>query len=152
MVLSRHGSVRKLSGAGKRDMQKKTDTPGKTHIAQHKCHMHKMVVVNPDIIVLTTHPPYSLTKFEIHIQIAVPITWLEITAGLKIMKQRPYDLVGKTVIKPTDLFLCHKNRVKPIPGSLGVASKKLIKVNIILCTRPTNPQSTPIFENRGQAP
>ena len=48
---------------------------------------------------------YHLSEFVVDCLVRIPIGWIEVTACLQIMKEGPYDFVGKSEVILVDLFV-----------------------------------------------
>ena len=87
------------------DVQEEGEVRLESFAAQVVGDVEELVVVDPDEVVFAAFPGQCLSELAVHFYVGVPIFRIEIAASLKIVEERPEDLIGVAVIVLVDLVL-----------------------------------------------
>ena len=106
-----------------------------------------MVIVHPDEVTRLAVSRNRLGVTLVHCFVGVPKGRLEVAEALQVMKQRPDDLIGITVIKLVALCLAQAHRDD---GVTDIARRLLERRprNLTRDSRPPDPRSTTLTQNR----
>ena len=99
----------------KRNVKKKNQLRTGRFLPEQRRYLHQLVIVNPDERVAFCGLRGALGETGVHPQVKLLVAWVEVAARLKIVKQRPHDLVGKTFVIFGVLFRAQRDRFVAIP-------------------------------------
>ena len=91
-------------------MKEKSDFAHNTHSPQLFGHEHKLVIMDPDVIVGPGISSNNPGKFMVHLLINVPVSRIENAARDKIMKEGPDNFIGESII----VFMTTNQTIYPV--------------------------------------
>jgi hypothetical protein len=144
---------------GKGNVQKKIGFPGISLLLESPGNPEKLIVMNPEIILLAGIDPCQGGKAAVYVAIPLPELRTEDAGGLEIVEEGPQKGVGKALVIPRHLLLGElegHQAIAALPGYPGEKVLQGVPGDILFRAGPPYPVSSPIpkhgVESRHEPP
>ena len=124
--------------------------------AELGCHVHQVIVVNPDEVPGLRHVVHCARVLAIHLAVGTPIDGVEVAEHLHVVKQRPDDLVREALVEIAHLVRAEGyafQRVAGVRADRGEFAGEVARISD--GTGPAYPDAASVAQNgkqRGHEP
>ncbi|MNC84566.1 hypothetical protein D3C83_01220 [compost metagenome] len=145
------GQLEKDVRRRERDVQEEPRAGSRAEAAQFRSNVHQVIIMHPDEIPRRARFVHCPRELAIHLTVGAPVRGIKVAQQLHIVKQRPDDLVRKTLVEIAHLFRGERHALQCISRVLAESGERSAQIRrVVHRPRPADPHAAAMPQHRQQ--